>query len=672
MHLSRSSLWSAITTAVIVVLAASLWEVTPYRRFLPIHDNPDALYRAMYDTSLPMAPVVSHPWLLSILARVIVSSPLGDWITRRLLDDYHLSNLIELAEALHASDPTGYDRNEVQMISGKEFGLGEPLIHLSSEEYAWHEAQAAKLDTDQEDAPFHNNNNSSRKYRSVRDYHRVFTNQQITPTAVLGRLLQFIQDTNQTLRCIQEVDWKGAREAAGQSTQRYAANTSLSIWDGVPVMIKSEIAVRNLKVTYGRQFETGQDIGDDNKEDVIAARLRQAGAVIVATTVMHERGVQPTGYNSYYGGPKNPYDLTRLSDGSSGGSAVAVATGMVPVAVGFDGGGSVRVPASFSGTVGLAAGYGRIPLHGPSVSLFSVVKPGLLTASVQDAADSLVLLGQPLSENEGQNKHLYHVKYGGKGVPPPHWVPRWEISSKQDRPLVKVGIFREWVSHRPVGTGKGADDSVYKIYEKTLERLTTQQSGIKYEIVEFVVPHMKEQALAHGILITVLFSFSMAKELYKGTSSRETAFPYQPATQIQIKLGQQVSALELLACLRIQAFAVAQWRAVLSQKAHVILTPTTPMTASVRPQGSDVLGFSDTALFLQIMRFMWPSNLAGVPGLAVPVGVDGVGLPVSIQVICAHWHEADCLAVGSDIEMLSAKARPAPRQDLFFDSFNSS
>eukprot|EP00977_Amphora_coffeiformis_P000959 scaffold202_cov180-Amphora_coffeaeformis.AAC.11 len=669
----RSTLWSSIIATAIAILAASLWEVTPYRRFLPYHDDPDALYHATYDTSLPTAPVVAHPWLLSILTRIIVSSPLGDWITRSLLDDNHLSSLVELAEALHASDPTGYNKNEIQTISGKEFGMGEPLIHLSNEEYAWHEAQAAKLDVDSDYAPFQNPNiDSSRKYRTVRDYHKAFASRQITPTAALERLLQFIQDTNQTLRCIQQVDWQGARQAAGQSTQRYAANMSLSIWDGVPVMIKSEIAVRNFKVTYGRQFETGHVIGDNDREDVISARLRQAGAVIVATTVMHEKGVQPTGFNPYYGGPKNPYDLTRFSGGSSSGSAVAVATGMVPVAVGFDGGGSVRVPASFSGTVGLAAGYGRIPLGGTSVGLFSVLKPGTLTASVQDAADALVLLGQPLSEKEGRDAHLYHVKYGGNGVPLPHWVPRWDMSSKEDRSVVKIGIFREWVSNRAVGTGKGADDSVYEIYEKTLEHLTSQQNGAKYELVEYSVPHMKEQALAHGILLTSLFSFAMAKELYKGTSSRETGFPFQPATQIQIKLGQQISALELLACLRIQAFAVAQWRAVLSQKAHVILTPTTPMTALVRPQGSDILGFTDSALFLQIMRYMWPSNLAGLPGLAVPVGADGLGLPVSIQVICTHWHEADCLAVGSDIERLTAKDRPAPPPDHFFDPLESS
>ena len=240
----------------------------------------------------------------------------------------------------------------------------------------------------------------------------------------------------------------------------------------------------------------------------------------------------------------------------------------------------------------------------------------------------------------------------------------------QDRPVVKIGVFREWVSHRATGTAQGADDSVYERFEQTLQRLTSKSTGTRYEIVEFSIPHMKEQAMAHGLLITTFFSFSMAKELFQETSSR-TLHPdklmYLPATRIQIKLGQQLSALELLAVMRLQAFAVAQWRHVMAQQAHVILTPTTPMTALVRPPGSDVLGFTDTALFLHMMRYIWPGNLAGLPGLAVPVGVDGLGLPVSVQVICTHWHEADCLAVGADVENLFAAERPTPPAELFFD-----
>lgn len=677
LSLSRESLGCAVLVAVLSILAAvvGLWEVTPYR--LSMDDA------TTYDPRLPTAPpAVSRPWLLHGITRIVTSSPWGDWITRRLLDANHLSRLVQLAHALY-EDPAADGDDDW----GHEYGLGEPvMIRLSPDEWAWHETQATKLQQRRLDdghvvPPFLVNPHPHNKYRTVRDYHQAYVNHQTTPSAVLERLLRFIQTTNDTLRCIQQMDWEGARRAARESTRRYYTTddpddqTSRSIWDGVPVLIKSEIAVRDLTLTYGRPLEAGTVV--DYDDDVLVARLRAAGAVVVGTTVLHERGVQPTGYNPHYGGPSNPYETKKtrlLPGGSSSGSAVAVATGMTPLAIGFDGGGSIRTPASFCGTVGLAVGYGRIAFNGAAVNAFSVLKAGPLTASVQDAADALILLGRPLRPDEGRDTHVYHVKYGGAGVPPPHWTPRWESSSdpNQPPPVVKIGVFRDWVSHRPTGSGKGHDDAVYQLYEKTLERLTSQQDGTRYEIVDFTVPYMREQALAHGILITSLFSFAMAKELFKGTSSRETPFPYQPATQIQIKLGQQVSALELLACLRIQAFAVAQWRKVLSQRAHVILTPTTPMTALVRPPGSDVAGFSDSVLFVQIMRYLWPSNLAGLPALAVPVGADGWGLPVSVQVICTHWHEADCLAVGADIERLSAAERPVPPRDLFLDPLDVS
>ena len=166
-----------------------------------------------------------------------------------------------------------------------------------------------------------------------------------------------------------------------------------------------------------------------------------------------------------------------------------------------------------------------------------------------------------------------------------------------------------------------------------------------------------------------MFSFAMVQELFKGSSSRETTggYEYQPATEVQIKLGQQVSAMELVACLRIRAFAIAQWRHVLSANADVIVTPTTPMTGMVRPPGSDVLGFTDVSLFVQMMRYIWPVNLAGMPGIAVPTGVDSKGLPISMQVICSHWHEAECLSVGRDIEKIFADERPHPPGNLFID-----
>ena len=674
--LSFSLLISAIAVAILGVFATTLWHVAPYQRC--IFEEPPSLAHLFgtqraYDTQVVTAPVLANPWILSLVTRILVSSPLGDWLTRAMLDENCVSGLIELAHDIHMADPSLLpspleNPTNVNVLSGKEFGLGEPFVRLSRQEYDWHVQQAKDLDVyfpePMGGAP------TKSKYRTVRDYHAAYKSKKTTPSAVIQRLLQFIDDTNSTLRFIDDLDASGAVQAAQLATERFQTGAPFSIWDGVPVMVKGDLPVAGLYQSAGLSRPAAQKIPREGPEDIIVQRLRNAGAILVATTIMHEKGVQPTGFNSHYGGPQNPYDLTRFSGGSSSGSAVAVATGMVPMAVGFDGGGSVRIPAAWSGTVGLAVGYSRIPWSGSLVHLASVNKAGPLAATVQDAADAFLLLGQPLSTVEGREQHLYHVGYGGDGPPPPHPIPRWKDK------VIKIGVFPEWVSHRSSGTGQGADDSVFASYQETLKRLTSQAAPVrqpKYEIVEFSIPHMKEQAMAHGLLITSIFSFSMAQELYRESTRRnmEPGLQYQPATQIQIKLGQQISALELTACMRIRAFAMAQWRAVLSQQADVILTPTAPMAALKRPVGSDILGFSDMGLMVQIMRFIWPGNLAGLPGLAVPIGTDSLGLPLSVQVICTHWHEADCLAVGVDIERLFEKERPTPPREFFFDPLAS-
>eukprot|EP00957_Ditylum_brightwellii_P088145 6714244-Ditylum_brightwellii.AAC.1 len=123
---------------------------------------------------------------------------------------------------------------------------------------------------------------------------------------------------------------------------------------------------------------------------------------------MHEQIIHPGGYNPFYNGSYNPYDLKRFPGGSSSGSVVAVATGMVPVAIGY-GGGSIMIPTAWSGTVGLAVGFAHFQFQNKGVNINPGVKSGPLTANVEDAAETFLLLGQPLSHQEegGRAVHPY-------------------------------------------------------------------------------------------------------------------------------------------------------------------------------------------------------------------------------------------------------------------------
>ena len=658
----------ALLLLIIMTLIASMWHVAPLIHSLPPSFD---LYSTEYVAVDIRAPTAVG-WKLRLITRIIVSSPLGDLLARALLVKNGVPQLVDFAEKIS-------EDLENDHPNGKEYIIGEPpLIRLSPADYAWHE-DAARAEPEEaanrlEAHSIHNNetcDSNTKKYNSIYDYHRAYGENITTPSKVIAKLLAFIDKTDSILRCVESQDVDGATQAAQASTKRWGDGEQLGIWDGVPVMVKPEVMVQGLPYTSGKQFR------DDNSDvaqydDIIIKRLKDAGAIVVAYTTMHELGVQPTGYNPRHGGPNNPYALNRFSGGSSSGSAVAVATGMVPVALGQDGGGSIRIPAAWSGTVGLAVGYGRIPFRKSKENIFTVAKAGVLTATVNDSLEALLLIGQDVSKEEGAYNHPIHVSYGGNGIPPPHSRPRW-LNKPMDR-LIRIGIYWDWVRHRPPSTYDGTtgrDDAVYKSFVEVIDTLKENGDGKgrKFEVVNITLHHLSTQALVHGILITSMFSFAQVKELYRGKNRRQSAQlddDLQPATEVQIKLGSQITALELMSCYLIRNWCLAQWRAVLDN-VDVILTPTTPMTALVRPPGSDVIGLSDTGLFVQMMRFIWPGNLVGLPGLAVPIGTDSDGLPLSIQVLCKHWHEADCIAVGSVIETLSSSSKPMPPGELFVD-----
>jgi len=141
-------------------------------------------------------------------------------------------------------------------------------------------------------------------------------------------------------------------------------------------------------------------------------RLREAGAILLGATIMTEGGVTPLGWSAHFQGPYNVYNFDRYCGGSSSGSAVAVAAGLVPVAIGFDGGGSIRIPGSMSGVHGLGVTFGRVPFD---IGLdTTMIKPGPLAATAEDAA----IVYSIISPNE--KGHFYNELFDGDQQGPPH------------------------------------------------------------------------------------------------------------------------------------------------------------------------------------------------------------------------------------------------------------
>ncbi len=184
------------------------------------------------------------------------------------------------------------------------------------------------------------------------------------------------------------------------STQRWKSNTPLSILDGIPIAVKDEIDVAGCYPTKGTSY-LAQVNGRAESDEAIVARIKQLGAIVFGKTNMHEIGIASTGWNIIFGTARNPYSPQLIHDtgGSSSGSAAAVAAGIVPVAIGSDGGGSIRIPASLNGLVGLKATWSRIPIEDSAST--SCVHHGFLTNNVRD---SIITYMAAVSDPNNQSK----------------------------------------------------------------------------------------------------------------------------------------------------------------------------------------------------------------------------------------------------------------------------
>ena len=233
------------------------------------------------------------------------------------------------------------------------------------------------------------------QFASIFDYANAYRNGTLTPEDVAIKILDAITSSDASatpLKAYIALNRDDVLKQARESTERFKQGKPLSIFDGVPVTIKDELDVTPYPTTVGTSF-LGKNPA---KEDAtVAARLRATGALLIGKANMHEIGINVTGLNPHHGTTRNPYNTDHYTGGSSSGPATAVAAGFVPVAIGADGGGSIRIPAAFCGVVGLKATFGRISEKGAYPLNWSVAHVGPITATVADAALTYAVIAGP-------------------------------------------------------------------------------------------------------------------------------------------------------------------------------------------------------------------------------------------------------------------------------------
>jgi aspartyl-tRNA(Asn)/glutamyl-tRNA(Gln) amidotransferase subunit A len=229
--------------------------------------------------------------------------------------------------------------------------------------------------------------------RGVLGLGRAYARGELTPVAALEASLARVEQVNPCLNAVVAMDVDGARAAARASTERWARQEARGALDGIPLLIKDSIAVKGMPATWGsRLFKDFMP----ERDELPVARLREAGAILLGKTNVPEFTITGHTSNLLFGTTGNPWNPALTPGGSSGGSVAAVAAGMVPAALGTDGGGSVRRPAALTGLVGIKPSSGRVArCHGLPVVLSDLEVIGPIARTVADAAVLYRVIARP-------------------------------------------------------------------------------------------------------------------------------------------------------------------------------------------------------------------------------------------------------------------------------------
>jgi len=461
-------------------------------------------------------------------------------------------------------------------------------------------------------------------FASVFDFANAYRNGATTPEEVAKKVLESIEASDagdKPLKAFIVVDRNDVMRQARASTQRIKAGKALSIFDGVPVAIKDEMDMPPYPTTVGTAFLGKTPASEDA---TVVARLRNAGALLVGKANMHEIGINVTGLNPHHGTTRNPYHTGHFTGGSSSGPATAVAAGLTPVAIGADGGGSIRIPASFCGLVGLKATFGRISEHGAFPLCWSVAHIGPLAASAADAALTYAVIAGPDPKDPTS---LHQPLPSLKG---------WDDLNLKG---LKLGVYRDWFRH--------ADAEVVAAGEAMLK----QYEAMGCKLVEIVIPNLEASRIAHSV--TILSEMAQALS----TTYNEHHGNHGLDVRVNLALARQLSAMDYVMAQRIRTRMLKHFKNAFEQ-ADMILTPATGLAAPEIKKGALPHGESDLTTTIQIMRFATAPNLTGLPAISFPVGYTQKGLPIGLQVIGRAWDEANLLRMALAAEQVVERKAP--------------
>ena len=432
----------------------------------------------------------------------------------------------------------------------------------------------------------------------------------ISAKAVVSAALERINARNEAFNCFTEVITDTALAEAEQIDQAISQGENPGTLAGVPFAVKNLFDITGLTTLAGSKINAENPPATQDATAII--RLKQAGAVLVGALNMDEYAYGFVTENSHYGSTRNPHDSTRIAGGSSGGSAAAVAAGLVPITLGSDTNGSIRVPASLCGIFGLKPTYGRLSRAGAFLFASSFDHIGPFARSVRDIAATFDIL-----QGADTNDPICTTR------PPELCLPQLARGIEGLRIAVAEGYF-----------AKGGEPEALEAVAKVASALDVSAT------VTIPEPH---RARAAAYIITASEGANLH---FMNLRSRPQDF--DPATRDRFLAGTMIPATWYIQAQRFRQWYRDRVREIF-QDVDIILAPTTPCVAPPLGIEKMVIAGEEVLVRPNLGLYTQPLSFIGLPVLSVPIHLPGY-LPLGVQIIAAPYNEALILRVAAFLE----------------------
>jgi aspartyl-tRNA(Asn)/glutamyl-tRNA(Gln) amidotransferase subunit A len=436
-----------------------------------------------------------------------------------------------------------------------------------------------------------------------------------TSLAVVDDLLARIDETESRLNAYVCVNREGARSAARALDGLRAAGTIVGPLHGIPIAVKDLLDTHDLPTSAG-----GRPVSDTPpaKDATVVAKLRSAGAIVIGKTNTHEYAYGYTTENPHHGDTHNPWDLGRIPGGSSGGSAASVSAGSAIAAIGTDTGGSVRVPASLCGIVGLKPTFGRVGRAGVFPLAWTLDHVGPLTRTARDCA---ILLSAIAGTDQADSSTLQ--------TPPP-----LDYASALERDVtgLRVGVptnhFFDAIDPEVAAAVRSAIDTL---------------ANLGAIVTEITIPGLEDAVAAW---LTILLS--------EATSIHETLLHDRPDDYGEdvrgfVEAGALVPAISYLRAQRIRQRLAVAFKAAM-EPIDVLITPATALPAPQLGTSEVTINGHTEPLFQTFARISAPLDVVGLPAVSTPCGLTASGLPIGLQIVGHPFDEATVLAAAHNYD----------------------